>query len=300
MRTRLAVSVAIGLFVGLLTWWVLLRLGIGAGDFNWAYDAARALIAGRDPYSGTPPGTIPYPLPAVLFAIPFAWLPREVAGATFFGVSSAVLSFGLTKQNYVRLLAFFCYPFWAAMLTAQWTPLLAAAACFPLLLPLTMAKPHIGLPVALTNLTRRGILLSILILVLTFVIMPSWPWRWIPQLSRYQHFFPILVLPGFLLLLAAIRHRDRDARLLLLAALMPQRWFYDAMILFLIPNTRRELIFTVGISWIVGIWRWFHTPLSMQQVGLWSVLGFYLPMLAVVLLRKPFTDCNNQGLANSK
>jgi hypothetical protein len=36
---------------------------------------------------------------------------------------------------------------------------------------------------------------------------------------------------------------------------------------------------------VVGLWRWYHVPKTIQQVGLWSVLGFYLPMLAIVLLR---------------
>jgi hypothetical protein len=117
-------------------------------------------------------------------------------------------------------------------------------------------------------------------------------------LGGYQHFFPILVVPGFLLLLAAIRFRDADARLLLLASLVPQRWFYDPMILFLIPKTRRELVFTVGISWMLGVWRWFHPPQSMSQVGLWTVLGVYLPMLAVVLLRRASANTEVEYLRN--
>jgi hypothetical protein len=290
MRTRLVVSGAIGLFSGVLTWFLLQRLGLGAADFNWAYDAARALVAGRNPYLGTPSGVIPYPLPAALFALPFAWLSRGAAAGAFFGTSSAILAYGLTKQGYLRLLVFLCYPYWAAMITAQWTPLLAASACFPLLLPLTVAKPHIGLPVALTNLSQRGVVGLLAVLALSFLMMPSWLWQWIPQLGGYQHFFPVLVVPGFLLLLAGLRYRDQDSRLLLLASLVPQRWFYDPMILFLIPKTRRELIFTLGFSWLLGVWRWYHNPQSMNQVGLWSVLGLYLPMLAVVLLREAKTE----------
>jgi len=293
MRMRLAVSGVIGIVAGALTWLFLRRLGIGGGDFNWAYDAARSLFAGQDPYAVTPPGTIPYPLPAVLYALPFAWMTREIAAATFFGFSSALLAFGLTKESYRRLLVFFCFPYWAAMITAQWTPLLTASACFPLLVPLTMAKPHIGLPVALTNLSRRGVLLSLGVIAISIAVMPSWPQRWISQLGGYQHFFPVLVFPGVFILLAGLRYCERDARLLLIASLVPQRWFYDPLILFLIPKTRRELTFTLGISWIVGIWRWFHNPHSMAQVGLWSVLGFYLPMLAVVLFRRDRTSADS-------
>ena len=202
MRTRLLVSGTIGVLAGALTWLLMSRLNGGAGDFNWSYDAARALLSRQDPYSNTPAGVIPYPLPAALFAIPFAWLSREIAGGAFFGISSALLAFGLTKQGYLRLLVFLCYPYWAAMITVQWSPLLAASACFPLLLPLTLGKPHIGLPVALTNLSRRGILLTLGVLAISFVVMPSWLSRWLAQLGGYQHFFPLLIPPGFLLLLA--------------------------------------------------------------------------------------------------
>ena len=115
--------------------------------------------------------------------------------------------------------------------------------------------------------------------------MPRWPLEWISQVGSYQHFVPLLVLPGPLLALAAWRYRDRDARLLLLCALMPQRWFYDSFVLWLIPKNRRNVMATVACSWIVGIWRWYHMPHSIHDVGLWSVLGFYFPMLLIVLLR---------------
>jgi hypothetical protein len=104
-------------------------------------------------------------------------------------------------------------------------------------------------------------------------------------MGNYQHFNPLLVLPGPLLLLALLRYRDRDAILLFLSALMPQRWFFDSFILWLIPKSRRGILATVFFSWGVGIWRWYHIPHTMHEVGLWSILGFYLPMLVVVLLR---------------
>ena len=67
---------------------------------------------------------------------------------------------------------------------------------------------------------------------------------------------------------------------------MPQRWFFDSFILWLIPKSRREILGTVLMSWGAGIWRWYHYPHTFTQVGRWSVLFCYLPMLAVVLARK--------------
>jgi hypothetical protein len=180
---------------------------------------------------------------------------------------------------------FLAYPYWAALLTAQWGPLIMTGAFFPLLLPVTAAKPQIGLPVFLTHLTKRGLLACLACLALTFLAMPLWVKYWLLQALRYQHFFPILVFPGPLLLLSLLKYRDREAQLLFLSSVMPQRWFFDTLILWLIPKTRREILFTAFFSWGAGIWRWYHIPHSFTQVGRWTVLLIYLPMLGVLLAR---------------
>ena len=111
-----------------------------------------------------------------------------------------------------------------------------ASAFFPLLLPVTMVKPQIGLPVALTHLSRRGVAACVGLMLLSLVIMPKWPWWWMHQLGNYEHFIPLLILPGPILALALWRYFDKDAWLLFLMACMPQRWFFDTLILWLIPG----------------------------------------------------------------
>jgi hypothetical protein len=298
MRPRLIISALLAFASGSFCWFLLNHFHQGAADFNWSVDAARDLLAGRDPYSHTGPGAIPYPMTAVLFAMPFTWLRSTIAGGVFFGISTGLLAFGLTRDGYLRLLVFLAYPYWAAIITAQWTPLLMAAAFFPLALPVVLAKPQIGLPIALTHLTRKGVIACLVLILLTFLAMPSWPTHWLPRLSGYQHFFPILVLPGPLLLLALFSYRERDAQFLLLSSVMPQRWFYDAFTLWLIPRSRRELVYTVGLSWILGILRWYQGPRNMGQVGRWTVLFIYLPMLIVLLLRKQSARAIRSELAN--
>ena len=228
-----------------------------------------------------------YPLTAAWFGLPFVHLRAEVAAGFFYGISSALLAFGLSREGYHRLLVFLAYPYWAGILTAQWAPLIMASAFFPLLLPATLAKPQIGLPVALTRASRRGVLAALVLGLLTVALMPHWPLLWLRQLGHYQRFVPLLVLPGPLLAAALLRYRERDAVLLLLMAVMPQRWFYDTLILWLIPKSRRQILATVAFSWGAGIWRWYHIPHSFTEVGRWTVLFIYLPMLAVVLLRGP-------------
>jgi hypothetical protein len=259
------------------------RFGLGAADFNWALRAARDLLAGVDPYAATPLGAIPYPLPAAFAALPFVAFSPAAAGALFFGLSSALLALGLARHNPQRLLIFLAYPYWASLMTAQWTPLLMSAAFFPLALAFCLIKPQIGAPVGITHLSPKGVIAAAIVLLASLLLRPRWPLEWLAQLHGYQHFIPLLVFPGPVLALSLFRWRRRDALFLLLAAIVPQRWFYDAFILWLIPKTRRGILFTVACSWCVGVWRWYHVPASMAEVGRWSVLGLYLPMLLVVL-----------------
>ncbi len=279
---RLAVSALIGIASGLFCWFLMKHFHQDAADLRWAIHAAQRVLAHQNPYD-TP--LEQYPLTAAVFAFPFVRLPPEVAAGLFYGISSALLALGLTRHGYERLFVFLAYPYWAGILTVQWSTIIAASAFFPLLLPVTLAKPQVGLPVFLSYLNRRGFLACIAIAILSLALLPTWPLLWLGQLGHYQHFFPLLILPGPLLLLALFRYRDRDTILLLLSALMPQRWFFDSFTLWLIPKSRRAILATVFFSWIVGIWRWYHVPLTMQQVGRWTVLGFYLPMLIVILTR---------------
>ena len=282
MRSRIVVSAAIGLASGLFCCFLMKQLHQDAGDLSWAIHAARRFLAHQNPYD-TP--LEQYPFTAALIALPFVRLPPEVAAGLFYGISSALLAFGLTRLGYQRLFIFLAYPYWAGLITVQWSPIITASAFFPLLLPVTMAKPQVGLPVLLTHANRRGLLVCVAFGVLSLVLMPKWPLLWFGQWGNYQHFIPLLILPGPLLLLALLRYRERDAILLLLSALVPQRWFFDSFTLWLIPKTRRQILATVPFSWAVGMWRWYHAPHTMHEVGLWTVLGLYLPMLAVVLLR---------------
>ena len=133
------------------------------------------------------PGRIPtirpieqYPLTAGVFALAVcAPAARNWPPALFWGISSSLLAFGLTRHGYTRLLIFFAYPYWAGILTVQWSPLIAASAFFPLLLPVTMAKPQIGLPVFLTRLSRRGLCGVRRCGLSKSRGAASWPWLWL-------------------------------------------------------------------------------------------------------------------------
>ncbi len=282
MRLRALISSIIGITTGGFCWFLLRHFHQDAGDFHWALWAAQDLLAHRNPYDRA---LQLYPVPTALFGLPFLGLRPEVAGAAFYGLSSTLMAFGLSRHGYHRLLVFLAYPYWAGLIAAQWSPLIFASAFFPLLLPATLVKPQLGLPVALTHLTKRGVFACTAVLALSLVLLPRWPWLWVTTFPGYVRFIPLLVLPGPLLALALLRYRERDARLLFLMAAMPQRWFYDPLLLWLIPKSRREILGTVAFSWIVAIWRWYHYPQGHLEVGRWIVLLFYLPMLIVVMAR---------------
>jgi hypothetical protein len=283
LRLRICISAAIGVASAAFCYFLLVHFRQGAADFGWAIHAAQRLLTGQNPYD-TP--LEQYPLTAAVFGLPFVALRPEVTGALFYGISSALLAFGLTRHGYHHLFVFLAYPYWGGLLAVQWSTLILASAFFPVLLPATMAKPQLGLPVALTRLSRRGVIACVAVALLTLFALPNWPMLWLGQLKNYEHFFPLLVLPGPLLALALWRYHDKDAWFLVLTAIMPQRWFFDTLILWLIPKSRREILFTAALSWGTGIWRWYHIPHSFTEVGRVTVIFIYLPMLAVILLRQ--------------
>ncbi|HKF01802.1 MAG TPA: hypothetical protein VKB49_05790 [Candidatus Sulfotelmatobacter sp.] len=281
-RPRILISIVVGLTSGFLCSFFMRRLGHGT-DFTWSVHLAQRLLQHQNPYD-TP--LEQYPIIAGFFALPFVRFPPAIAAGIFYGISSGVLAFGLTREGYHKLIVFLAYPYWIGLLYVQWSPIIMAAAFFPLLMPVAMVKPQVGLPVFLTRFSLRGCLLCVVVAIGSLLIVPRWPMLWLGQLHNYQHFVALLVLPGPLILLALLRYRDRDAMLLLLTACMPQRWFFDTLILWLIPKTRREMLVTVFFSWFAGVWRWYHPPQTFDQVGRWIVLSTYLPMLAIVLLRE--------------
>jgi hypothetical protein len=284
MKARFLISLLIGCASGLLCW--LIHLGPDPNDFAWSLQATRFLISGRDPYAAAfsaARGT--YPITVAPFALPFLWAGPQLAGALFFGVSSALLAFGLSRSSYTRLLIFCAFPYWMAMLCVQWSPLVMAAALFSWLLPATLAKPQIGLPIGLTHLSRSGVIASAALGVASLLWMPDWPVHWLSHID-WPHFVPMFVLPlGPALILGLWCRRDPDAHLLLLTSLTPQHWFYDGFILWLIPKSRREILATCLLSWGAGMWRILHTPRTRAEFGVAAVAWIYLPMLAIVIWR---------------
>jgi len=296
-RSRLLLSSALGVCAGVFCWYLMGHFNQGAADFGWAIRAADDLLAKRNPYAT--PGQL-YPLPAALFGLPFVYVAPPIAAGIFYGLSSALLALGVTRKGWQHLLIFLAYPYWAGMLAVQWIPLIMASSFFWWLTPAVLAKPQIGVPVGLSRSRLNGAAACVVIIVASFVLMPHWFSLWLAQTGNYIRFIPLLVLPGPLLAAAIVRYRDRDVWLLFLGACMPQRWFYDPFFLWLIPKTRRQIVFTVGLSWIPGIWKWYHGHPTVTEVGRLTVLCFYLPMLVVLLWPQLLQDTPRKPEAQSQ
>lgn len=290
--SRLLVAIAVGLFGALLCRFYNPAPEAGLVDLSWSFNAARDLLAGRDPYRHAPSvNLIPYPLPAALVVMPFALLPGPLGIYLLFGLASGLLAFGMLREGQLWSLFTFVSPaFTLAAWSKQWSPLLMAALFYPWLSFVLVAKPTLAPPIVLSApWTRRSFAVAAAIgtaiVGVSFLLIPDWPWRWLAQVGEYSGFVPLLALPaGPLLALALLRLRERRARLLLLCALVPQQTYvYDQLLLWAVPRTLREMLLLTVISWVALqlAWAMLNTLYGAAQ---FILLGIYAPALLMVLL----------------
>jgi hypothetical protein len=283
------ISISIGLISGFCCFLIRNNFYLGAGDFSWALTAARDILYGNNPYGYHYSGIgIPYPLTVAFIGIPFVWLPDELAAGIFFGLSSFFLAFGLLKTGPLwRLLIFLSPSYFYAMAFVQWSPLLVAMSFFPLFLFLLVLKPHMAIPMALSGLVRwkrSAVVISAALVLGSLLIMPSWPFVYSNLLQLYEGQFPVLVFSagGPLLLLSVLNWRDPKARLLLFMSLVPQRMFYDQLPLWLLPDSKKQMVLLNLFSWL-GFYLFFFHFQSSWNWQFWIVISIYIPSLLIVL-----------------
>ena len=263
-------------------------------DFDLLYDAAARLVHGENPY---PTGTqrFPYPLPAVLLAVPFTGIPLGLARPIFDVLIGWTFVYALWRfRGPYALLAAVSGAYLFAMTRGQTTPLMVAASLIPALGFLLAVRPNTGAALWIARPSLMALLGAGLFLGLSLVVLPSWPWDWwlaLP-LDNSGLMPPVLRPFGVLLLLAALRWRTPEGRLILAIAFIPQSTLpYELVPLALIPANRIEMgLFVVG-SWIaVAAAEWLNVSGSMIE---WRATGWlvtlcavYLPMLYLVLSRQ--------------
>lgn len=282
-------------------------------DFDQLWFAARALLAGADPYTVVGPGRrfewlwpLYYPLPAVILSIPFAWMPVVAARVAFSTVSGVVLGLSMGQR------AAFLWPlglsasYLIALSRTQWSVLLLASAWVPALAFVAMAKPNVGLASLVPHLRRRAVVVAAAsgaaILLLSFAARPDWFASWRAAVADSPHVAAPVTHPfGFLLALALLRWRRTDARVLLAMAVVPHTpSIYDLLPLFLACRSLRE---SLGLALLTHAAFWVNviTGTGMtfeayaEDLGRIILLVVYFPVLVAVLLRPNVDDEQTAG-----
>jgi hypothetical protein len=277
-------------------------------DFDQIYVAAHALAAHGDPYAAVRAQGLPFPLyyPATAgaMALPLLLFPLEWARAVFIGLGTGLCAWALSREHWYPLFALLSGSYFSALLIDQWSPLLVGSAFLPAWLAgmVFSAKPTVGLALALAFWMvplRRLVALAggaLSLAVLAFVLSPGWIQSWLRAIQYAPHIVPLVtLLPlGPLLLVAILRWRRPEARLLVALACIPQTpSMYGTLLLFLIPSTRKETLALVILSDIAYYMmpRLISTgpePLaSYIRSSAWILISLlYLPCLAMLLRRQ--------------
>jgi hypothetical protein len=296
-RSHYALALLAALLAGLICWLAYRLPPPSTSDFEPVWIGARALISGLDPYTVVPTaGTrypLYYPLPAVLLGLPFGALSFAAARIAWAGISAAV--FVLAALHYRRglLTALLSANFLNAVVQGQWSPVLTSAAVFPAISWVWAAKPSIGAALFAAYPSRRAMVGCLLLVAVSLAVAPGWPIRWVNALRETNHVAPILRPGGIVLLLALIRWRNAEARLLAALACIPQTiGLYETLPLFLIPKSRWQGYSLAALSYLVA----FGQAVTMPRLpGMtWEAMNsarwpftfllMYLPALGMVLL----------------
>ena len=277
-------------------------------DLDQILVAARALLAGDNPYDAVGPGRsfewkwpLYYPLPAVLLTAPFAAFPFPVARVLFSGIGATIFGYAITRKgNYWRLPFCLSAAFLMCLWRTQWSLYLTAAFFVPLAALFLIAKPNIALAFFAGVRSRRQAVIMVLAgVILTAVAMlarPHWVTDWISALMTKEYISsPISNPGGFLLLLSLLRWRRPEARVFAALVAVPQTpSLYDLVPLIVIARTMREvsvlsLLTSLLFCVVIGMGRapdYYAFTHRIEMLAVWIV---YIPAL-VMLLRRPNTS----------
>lgn len=288
------IAAGIGSLAGLCAW-VFLSRPDAPSDFFHYWSAARTLLHGGDPYTTIAagpanPGRDPtlYPLPALLLLVPFAALPLALAGAVFFGLSSALAAWAVARLGHDRLPMFLSAPFLVALSLGQWSPLMVAACLIPALGAVVAVKPNLGLAVFAARPSWRTVAAVTALLIISLIVMPTWPMEWLDNVShREEKFIPILRPGGLLLAASLLAWRRPEGRLFAVLSVVPQAlFFYDQLLLWLVPRTLRQSLLLSLWSLVVFLVWWrivARGDVNYVQQAVPYAYSLYFPALALLL-----------------
>jgi len=298
---RLAVVTGLTVAATLVTWtfWSTPRPR-QASDFMQVWAGARTFVGGGNPYTVVGPGRQYefafqglYPFTAMVAALPLSRLPIRIADPLFVAIGTAFLAIVLTRRTVdnPQLLAFVSLPFWFFLQTSQWSPLLTGAALVPAAGWLLACKPNIGLALFAAFPSWRGLLGMASLGLLSVLLWPHWIFEWVRLLPTAAHVIaPVRLIAGPLILLALLKWRRAEARLLVALGCIPHTTApYEALPLFLVVQHWEEGIAIWALSFVAfAAQKSFTYPsyeADVQAFGQWTVWCMYLPCTLMVLRR---------------
>lgn len=302
-RARWFTALGFAVFAALYAGGRNLRNPSFPSDFDQLWYAAHALLDARDPYLVVGPGltfdwTWPlyYPLPAVVLSVPFIWMPVEFARVAFTTIAAGVLGWAIGARVAFLWPLLMSASFLISVSRTQWSPVILASMWVPALAFVMPAKPNLGLTALAAHDRRKPLLIAIslcgLILALSFLVRPDWLSSWRIALAEAPHVTaPILRPFGFLLLLAALKWRQRDARVFLLMSCIPHTpSLYDLLLFFFLCRSLREALGLAALLhalfWGIIIFSsWPTFEAYYEGLGRAEVVVVFLPVLARLLLR---------------
>lgn len=302
MRTKRLLLVA-----GLSVWSTALAIQFWqtpqpVSDFAQVWYGSQAWLHGENPYALVGPGRAfdwPYPLlypfTSLLVALPLTVLSMHASDVVFVTLTTILLAWGLTKEqlNEPRLLLFYSFPFLMALQQAQWSLPLTGAALVPTFGFLLICKPTIGMALFAAYPRWRSAIGCAMLGVLSVILFPSWISEWRIALQSAEFIAaPVLIFPGAVMLLSALRWRRPEGRLLLALTVLPhQPVLYEALLLFLVPATWIEAGILWGGTTLVALFGvgFVGTEAAALTQTRWLHWCAYLPCL-IMVLRRPNTS----------
>ena len=279
-------------------------------DFSMLHAAAKAWLSGSDPYEAVGPGRsynvghgLLYPFTAVLASAPFVYSPSP--DPLYAACGAALFAWAISGQRRFRFA-------WFVLLTpafiytvrmSQWSGFMTAAALVPLWGFLLAVKPTIGMGLWLAFPSRRAAIGAAVFAILSLILLPTWPASWLAATSAVTHIRPpVLYWGGPLILLALLRWRRPEARLLAALACMPHTpELYESLYLFLVPSSLGQGALLAALNWsIIFARRGVPPPADyagdMAANGQWMVLLLYLPCVVMVLRRPNSADDSSTAI----
>ena len=301
---RAALVVCVALTAAMLAWSIGANRpqgSVDASDLFPVWASARAWLHHQDPYLAVGPGRLfesrfpqIYPMTAIVTAMPLALLPMRWADVIFVGLGFAAFTWAVTAKRLVTpaLVALVSLGALMTLQTSQWSLLLTGAALMPGLGWLLIAKPTIGLALFAAFPRWKTAIGCGLMLVLATILWPAWVGEWRATLASAPHVVPpITRRAGPIVLLALMKWRRADARLLLALACVPHTTApYETIPLFLIPQTWAQAWSLWALALLAYAAQWMSGPYLSQSAywasgAEWIVALLYLPCLLMVLRR---------------